>query len=212
MNWLIVTGGAAPESALLKEQAAQADRIIAVDGAADLLVRERVAPHVLIGDFDTASKISIDMLTAGGAQAVRLPVHKNMTDTEAAMDYALDAGADDITILGALGTRADHTLSNIGMLLRAYRRGAACRILDEFNVLEAATGEYTLAGVPGQTVSILPLTGDLIVTASGLTYPLEALSLPFGSSRGVSNLMKGTSAHLSISGGIALIIHIRKNA
>ena len=212
MNWLIVTGGAAPESALLQERVHLSDRMIAVDGAADLLMREGIAPHVLIGDFDTASKASIDALTARGAQVVQLPVHKNMTDTEAAVDYALDAGAEDITILGALGTRADHTLSNIGMLLRAYWRGVACRIFDEFNELEAATGEYTLAGFPGQTVSILPLTGDLIVTASGLEYPLEALALPFGSSRGVSNLMKDTIAHLCISGGIALIVRIRKNA
>jgi thiamine pyrophosphokinase len=135
-----------------------------------------------------------------------------MTDTEAAIDYALDAGADDITILGALGTRVDHTLSNINMLLRAYGRGADCRILDEFNELTVATGEHELHGCPGQTISILPLTGDLTVTASGLEYPLEQLTLPFGSSRGVSNHIQGTSAHLSISGGIALIVKLLKNA
>jgi thiamine pyrophosphokinase len=210
MKWLIVTGGTAPESALLHERVQMAQRIIAVDGAADQLARESITPHVLIGDFDTALKASVDALAARGAQVVRLPVQKNMTDTEAAMDYALDAGADDITILGALGTRTDHTLSNIGMLLRAYHRGAACRIIDDTNELEVATGEYTLTGRPGQTVSILPLTGDLVVTASGLEYPLEALSLPFGSSRGVSNRMKEDSARLSISGGIALIVRIRK--
>ena len=212
MKWLIVTGGAAPERALLQQRVQLASRIIAVDGAADLLALGGITPHVLIGDFDTASQTSIDALTDRGAQLVRLPVHKNMTDTEAAMDYALDSGAQDITMLGALGTRADHTLSNIGMLLRAYRRGTACRILDETNELEAAAGEYKLTGFPGQTISILPLTGDLIVTSSGLEYPLEALELPFGSSRGVSNLMKSNSAHLSICGGIALIVRIHKNA
>lgn len=212
MKWLIVTGGAEPEGALLQEKARLAHRIVAVDGAADLLMREGIAPHVLIGDFDTASEASIEAMTDKGTQIIRLPVHKNMTDTEAALDYALDAGAQDITILGALGTRADHTLSNIGMMLRAYQRGVACRIIDEFNELEVATGEYTLTGFPGQTVSILPLTGNLIVTASGLEYPLQALALPFGTSRGVSNLMKSTCAHLSISGGIALIVRILKNA
>jgi len=212
MKWLVVTGGAMPGPTLLRDEVHKAERIIAADGAAELLIREGIIPHVLIGDFDTASPQSVSRLSDQGAQIVRLPTHKNITDTEAAVDYALDAGANDITILGALGTRVDHTLSNIGMLLRAYRRGAACRILDETNELTVATGEYELHGRSGQTVSILPLTDDLTVTAAGLEYPLEQLSLPFGSSRGVSNRMQGTSAHLSISGGIALIVRLLKNA
>lgn len=212
MKWLVVTGGTPPGRALLREQARLAQRVLAVDGAADLLFREGMTPDVLIGDFDTASEESVSALAAKGALIVRLPEHKNMTDTEAAVDYVLGAGADDITILGALGSRADHTLSNIGMLLRAQKGGAACRISDEINELAIASGEYSMEGFPGQTVSILPLTGDLTVTASGLEYPLEQLALPFGSSRGVSNRMKDKNAHLSISGGIALIVYIRKNA
>ena len=212
MKWLVVTGGAEPGYALLYAHAKAAQRIIAADGAAELLLLHGITPDVLIGDFDTASGESISTLAGKGAKIVRLPEHKNMTDTEAAVDYALDEGADDITILGALGTRVDHTLSNIGMLLRAYKRGVACRIFDEINELTVAAGEYDLFGSPGQTVSILPLTDDLTVTAIGMEYPLEQLSLPFGSSRGVSNRMKTDSAHLSISGGIALIAWVLKEA
>lgn len=208
MKWLVVTGGTAPESTLLRDQTRQAEKLIAADGAADLLVREGIVPHVLIGDFDTASKESIETLLRQGTKVVRLPSHKNMTDTEAAVDYAIVSGADSITILGALGTRADHMLSNIGMLLRARKKGVDCRIIDEFNEIETAARDYTLNGFPGQTISILPLTGDLTVTASGLEYPLEQLELPFGSSRGVSNRMKDNTARLFISGGIALIIKI----
>lgn len=212
MKWLIITGGQAPGKVLLRRQVNEAQRIVAADGAADLLLCEGITPSVLIGDFDTASEIAVLELERNGTHIERLPEHKNMTDTEAAVDYVLDAGADDITILGALGSRADHTLSNIGMLLRAYQRGAACRIIDETNELIVASGEYVLKGVPEQTISILPLTGDLTVTASGLEYPLQKLSLPFGSSRGVSNRMKGRTARLSISGGIALIIKVLKKA
>ncbi len=211
MKWLVVTGGTAPESTLLHDQTRQAEKLIAVDGAADLLVREGIVPNVLIGDFDTASKESIETLLRQSIKVVRLPSHKNMTDTEAAVDYAISEGADSITILGALGTRADHTLSNIGMLLRAQKRGVACRIIDEYNEIETAAMEYIIKGSRGQTVSILPLTGDLTVTASGLEYPLEQLELPFGSSRGVSNRMKENTAKLIISGGIALIIKIKKD-
>jgi len=212
MKWLVVTGGQTPDRVLLRDQVRRAQCVIAADGAAEQLLNEGITPNVLIGDFDTASPQSVSTLSDRGTQIVRLPVHKNMTDTEAAVDFALDAGADEITILGALGTRVDHTLSNINMLLRAYRRGVSCRILDEINELTVTADEYELHGYPGQTVSILPLTGDLMVTARGLEYPLEKLLLPFSSSRGVSNRMQGTSAHLSISGGIALIVKLLKNA
>lgn len=212
MKWLVVTGGQTPDETLLIDEVQLAQHIIAADGAAELLIREGITPSVLIGDFDTASPESVATLAERGATIVRLQIHKNMTDTEAAVDYALDAGADDITILGALGSRVDHTFSNIGMLLRAYQRGVPCRIVDETNELTVATGEYVLRGHPGQTVSILPLTGGLTVTASGLEYPLEQLSLPFGSSRGISNRLTGSDARLSISGGIALIVKILRNA
>ncbi len=212
MNWLIVAGGEAPSHVLLHKCAGMAERIVAVDGAADLLHRECIQPDALIGDFDTASAFAIEALAAMGAQMVRLPTAKNMTDTEAAMDFALDAGASNITLLGALGGRMDHAMSNVGMLLRAHRHGSACRILDDINELFVAEESCILEGDPGQTVSIVPLTGNLVVTAEGLEYPLEELSLPFGSSRGVSNRMLSPTARLHISGGIALIIRILNNA
>jgi thiamine pyrophosphokinase len=212
MNWLIVTGGRAPGRALLFAQVRAAQRIAAADGAAELLLRCGVTPDVLIGDFDTASEACVSALAEKGAKIVRLPAHKNMTDTEAALDYVMEAGARNITILGAMGSRADLTLSNIGMLLRAYRSGIPCQIADETNELTVAAGECDIMGRPGQTVSILPLTGDLVVTARGLEYPLQKLPLPFGSSRGVCNRFIIESAHLSVSGGIALFVRILKKA
>ena len=208
MKCLIVTAGAPPERELLLEHLIEVGLVIGVDGAADTLVQYSIVPDILIGDFDSAQSSSVSEIEAKGARLVRLPVHKNETDTEAALELALSMGAKDIVILGALGLRMDHTLGNLAMLIKAERAGVRCRIIDEVHEMTAARGDYDLNGLPGQTVSILPLAGDITVTATNLLYPLENLLLRCDAARGISNIFVKSPAHLSISGGYALIIKI----
>lgn len=208
MKCLIVTAGAPPGQELLAAHAQDAGLIICVDGAAVTLAKYSVAPDVLIGDFDSADIHSLKHLESTGAKLVRLSVHKNETDTEAAMLLALESGADDIVLLGALGLRLDHALGNLGMLIKADRAGVHCRIIDELHEITAAQGFYEIIGDPGQTVSILPLTGDITVTATNLMYPLEKLVLRSDAARGISNVILSSPATLNIEGGYALVIKI----
>lgn len=209
MKCVIVCGGDAPPKSDLNEHMKDASLIVAVDGAADLFDRWGTIPHVIIGDMDTADSGSVSRLLNRGARAVTLQREKNETDTEAAMNYALESGAEDIVMLGATGGRFDHTMGNVAMLVRAARKGMRCRIIDKTNEMWAATGEHDVFGCIGQTVSIIPLTGDLIVTATNLEYPLQKLKLGVDASRGISNVIMKSPAHLSISGGFALIVKIR---
>ncbi len=209
MKCVIVSGGDAPRKSDLNKYLKDAPLLIAVDGAADLFNRWGVIPHYVIGDMDTAASGSLSRLVDGGANAITLQREKNETDTEAAIKFALEAGADDIVMLGATGGRFDHTMGNVAMLVRAARAGARCRIIDKKNEMWAATGEHDVCGCTGQTVSIIPLTGDLTVTATNLEYPLQELKLGVDASRGISNVIMKSPAHLSISGGFALIVKIR---
>lgn len=208
MNCLIVTGGDLPDADVLKKYISEAGYVIGVDGTADIFYRNNIMPDVIIGDFDTADPRCVEELEKGGTRVVRLKTEKNESDTQAALDYAIGAGAIEIIILGALGGRIDHALSNIMMLVRADSKGVKCRIADKENELFVSNSDFTLSGFPGQTISILPLTGEVCVHASGLKYPLDNLSLKWGASRGVSNVMLENTAHIHISGGYALIIKI----
>ncbi len=212
MKCLIVSGGTPPAKSDLLKYMKDAALIIAADGAADVFIRCDVLPHVIIGDMDSAKPHSIAYLSEQGAKTIHLQVAKNETDTQAALDYALWAGADDIVLLGATGTRIDHTLANISMLLRAAQAGVKCRIIDRYNEIQAATMDFDIHGRKGQTISILPLTSDICVSATNLVYPLNELTLCRDASRGISNIIQKSPARIRISGGWALIVKIRRKA
>ena len=212
MKCVIVAAGDAPELKLLNAHLSDADMVIGADGAADTFVAHDIVPDMLIGDFDSASSSSISRLKSCGVRMIQLTVHKNETDTEAAITLAIQSGADDVVILGALGRRLDHTLGNLAMLLKSARAGVRCRIIDDTHEITAASGEFELIGRAGQTVSIIPLSGDVTVTANNLVYPLERLLLRVDSSRGISNIIEKSPAKITISGGYALIIKISGKA
>jgi thiamine pyrophosphokinase len=212
MKCVIVSGGVSPSKADLLKQINDSDIIIAVDGAADLFDRYKLSPHYIIGDIDTADPKSVLKLEMGGSSIIRLQTAKNETDTEAAVNHALKLEASDIVILGATGRRMDHALANLAMLVRAQRAGVRCRIIDKYNEMWVVTGEHRFSGRIGQTVSIHPLTGDLVVNARNLKYPLDNLALRTDSSRGISNVIEKNPVQLSISGGFALIVKIRVKA
>ncbi len=68
MKYVILTGGAPPTKKLLTEHLSDADKLIGVDGAADVLVQYDTIPDVLIGDFDTADEQCVSLLQERGAQ------------------------------------------------------------------------------------------------------------------------------------------------
>jgi len=208
MKCLIITAGAQPSGELIAAHRQDADMIIGVDGAAGTLVTHALWSHVLVGDFDSADRADIEKIEAAGAKLVRLSPKKNETDTEIAVNFALESGADDIVILGALGLRLDHTLGNLAMLIKAHRHGVRCRIIDELHEITAAHGKYELHGRVGQTVSLLPIAGDATVTATGLVYPLNGLVLRCDAARGISNIIAETPVRLFVSGGYVLVIKI----
>ena len=211
MKYLIVSGGYPPSEKMLKSYMEQADVLIGVDGAADFFEDIGITADILLGDFDTADVKNVDAQKNSGAKIVRLEPKKNETDTEAAVKLAINGGADDIVLLGAVGSRMDHTMSNIALLKLAFDSGVSIKIHNKNNEIFVCKNSFEIENRKGETVSILPLVGDIHVTARGLVYPLEDLLLAVGSSRGVSNIVKDSLADLKIRDGYALVMFTNDN-
>jgi thiamine pyrophosphokinase len=68
-------------------------------------------------------------------------------------------------------------------------------------------GGVTFVGDPGDVVTILPLHGDAVgVRTEGLEYPLRGEMLRAGTTRGVSNVLLGREATVSIEEGTVLVV------
>jgi thiamine pyrophosphokinase len=187
------------------------DWILAADGGLHNARRLGVNPSVVIGDLDSIDPEDppgLAALAASGATLVRHPQRKDETDLELALQYAVQQGAQEILVLGALGDRWDQTLANA--LLLASPRLATTRtwLADGGQLLTVIRGgqSITLEAPAGTTLSLLPLAGDALgVRTQGLEYTLSGETLVFSATRGISNTFLAGSATVGLDQGLLLV-------
>ncbi len=211
MHAVIFVGGTLQAGKAVEKAIASADLILAADSGASIALQYGCTPAIIVGDFDSLT-LSEDDLVTMGSQLIRAEVEKNETDTELAVQVALEHGATRITILGGInGERFDHTMANI--LLLAGFETIPIRIIDGPAIcwLVRGPGSTTIEGQPGDLLSLLPLIGEAVgVRTTDLYYPLYGETLYFGKPRGVSNVLTSERARVSLERGLLLVIHTDK--
>ena len=106
-------------------------------------------------------------------------------------------------------------MANALLLARRSLAEIAVRLVDgvESVLLLRASGavaRLTIDGAPGDIVSLLPFGADAEgVRTEGLEYPLHDETLFLGEARGVSNVMSGVRASVSLAAGRLLVIQNR---
>ncbi len=209
---VVIVAGSSLDSGLDAALLEQADLLIAVDGGADAVAAAGVAPSMLIGDMDSIAPGTRGDLEAAGIETVLLETAKDETDTEAALRLAVEQGADEITVFGALGgPRLDHLVGNLLLLSSPWLAGIAVRMVDDSHEVFLVSGDVVFAGRQSDVVSLLPLTPRVFnVRTQGLLYPLVGEPLLQSSTRGVSNEMTGPEARVTHGDGVLLLIHYRE--
>lgn len=209
---LVVANGPLPDGvAQLATFAAAAALRIAADGGARHFLAAGLRPHFLVGDLDSLPAVDADALQKSGVVVLRHPARKDATDLELALDVALAQGADEVVVLAALGARWDQTLANM-LLLALERYGRVpMRVVEGAQTLRVLRPgrPHQLAGTRGDTLSLIPISGTATgITTSGLDYPMQHGTLPFGATLGVSNVLTSATASVAFESGLLLAIHI----
>ena len=209
---LVVANGPLPDGvAQLATFAAAAALRIAADGGARHFLAAGLRPHFLVGDLDSLPAVDADALQKSGVVVLRHPARKDATDLELALDVALAQGADEVVVLAALGARWDQTLANM-LLLALERYGRVpMRVVEGAQTLRVLRPgrPHQLAGTSGDTLSLIPISGAAAgITTSGLDYPMQHGTLPFGATLGVSNVLTSATASVAFESGLLLAIHI----
>lgn len=180
------------------------DAVFAVDGGLAHLARAGFDADAAVGDFDSLGYVP------DGLPVERHPVLKDASDMELAVERALAAGFDDVSVYGGLGRRLDHTLANLQVLARAAERGARVRAIgsDVAVQLLAGPGELSLAGEPaGGAVSVFSLSDEARgVVERGLRWELDGITMTNRTSLGLSNELVGCSASVSVEAGTLAVI------
>jgi thiamine pyrophosphokinase len=209
MHVVIFAGGTLRPGQQVQETIANSDLVIAADQGAATALQYGCTPAFVVGDFDSLPALPLQQLQARGSHIIRAAVEKNETDSELAIQLAIEQGATTITLLGGLGgARFDHTMGNI-MLLAGFEQ-IPIRIVDGPSTcwLLRGPGHTNILGEKGDLLSLLPLTGDVTgVQTQGLYYPLHRETLYFGKPRGVSNVLTEQQAEVSCEQGLLLLIH-----
>jgi thiamine pyrophosphokinase len=207
---IIVAGGQPKEEGDWQRWVRDGDLIVGADGGAARALAWGLTPRWVIGDMDSLPERDRATLQSRGCRFAEHPRAKDETDLELALTCAVERGADEIVILGALGGRLDHTLANVLLLALPALDEVLVRIVDgdQEALLARNDRAVTIAGQPGDLVSLLPLGGDVHgVTTVGLAWTLQGDTLRFGFSRGVSNEMTAAVARVEIGEGYLLVIH-----
>ena len=207
----IITGGMLSKQFLADYVKAHPGAVlVVVDGALETTHRLGILPDYIVGDFDTVDQKLLAFYD--NKIILRHPPEKDQTDTELAIETALQAQCTELDFLGATGSRLDHSLANIFLLQGLLERKLEASIINENNKLYLKNRGFTLCKKEayGDYISLLPLSETVEgVTLKGFKYPVQNLTFYREKTLGVSNEITEEKAIVEFTKGIFIVVESR---
>lgn len=203
MKAFIYTGGTIyPEG--ITESPKGGDLCIAADVGYQNALKLGVKIDILLGDFDSLGTPPPDKQL----EILTVPAEKDFTDTQLAVQTALERGADDIVIIGGLSGRLDHTLSSLAILEDLSLKKVHALITDGHNRARFLSSTSTL--IPKSHFRYLSLiaVSERVrgVSIEGCKYPLKNATLERCYQYAISNELCGNCALISVRRGDVYVI------
>lgn len=199
MTTVILANGSYPEHDIPVKHLSEAEMIVCCDGAAVKLVAHGLEPGIIIGDLDSVPPY----LKEKYSRILVYDPDQETNDLTKAVNWCIKQGFAEVNIVGATGIREDHTLGNIS-LLTDYSKRIRVTMLTDHGMFRVFDHSVTIQSHTGQQVSLFSIDPTLRVTAAGLRYPLDNLSLSSWW-RGTLNEAAGSSFDLVIGSGQIIV-------
>ena len=190
----------------IDERPDDGDLKIAADSGYKNAMAMGVNPDILIGDFDSLSRIPDDV-----PEVLQLPEEKDYTDTQTAVETAISRGANEIVIVGGTGGRLDHALSSMFILESLYERHIHGVLVSGQNrVRYLKNSSFILLRSQYKYFSLISADPKVKgVSIDGAKYPLKNKTLERKLQYAVSNEISGNCALISVNKGGIYIIESR---
>ena len=165
-----------------------------------------VTPDILIGDFDSLKSLPQDV-----PEILQVAPEKDCTDTQLAVEKAVQSGAEEITIICGTGGRIDHALSVMAILESLYERHIRGVIVNGQNRIRYLKNNSFILLRSGYKYFSLISADEKVkgVSIEGCKYPLKNKTLERKLQYAVSNEVSGNCALISVKKGGIYIIESR---
>jgi thiamine pyrophosphokinase len=175
-TWAIVANGTCENTLETRNLIAPYKNIIGVDGGVRHLYNFGLSPSYFIGDLDSIDPSFLSRFKT--CEKVILDKNKDISDLEAAINFAENAGAKKISIFCALGGRTDHLLGNLLLL----KKKPLLRVIESTKEeILTVVGEQTFTTTPGKTLSLFALGAPCEkVSTKGLKWELADATISSG--------------------------------
>ena len=158
------------------------------DGGANLVYKMGLTPVEIWGDMDSIAPEVLEEFKEKRVVINRFEKDKDFTDGELILNYVASKDYDEINVIGALGGRMDHSLTNTNLLFKYSRVKFITEKEDIFPVDKFIELNY----LEETTISFIPFTDEVeSLTLTGFKFPLNDFSLKRGDSICMSNVLKG---------------------
>ena len=181
--------------------------IIGVDGGSDYIHLLNKTPDYIVGDLDSIDQAILNQYKIEGVPIEQYSCQKDETDTELAIQYCIQQKYTQVTILGGLGTRFDHSFGNLYLLNRLLKVGIEAKMINEYNQIQLTNQTLKLQEKPGTTLSIMAFTDEAKgVTLKGFKYSVEeGIMNHYQPGYGISNVVVLPQQDILVKEGILLI-------
>ncbi len=190
----------------IEERVESGDLVISADSGYKNACLLCAHTNILIGDFDSLSEIPDDV-----DEIVRLPREKDVTDTQYAVEVAIERGADEIIIVGSTAGRFDHALSMMYILEKYYEKHIPMYIVNGQNrVRYIKNSGFIVVRSQYKYFSLIAADEKVKgVSIEGAKYPLINKTLLRNHQFAVSNEITKNAALINVKKGGIYIVESR---
>lgn len=159
--------------------------IYCADGGANHLEALGIFPLEIWGDLDSVTKEIIEKYRNNNVRIKKFPKDKDYTDGELILQHISKLSYDEIIIIGGLGGRIDHLLTNLNLIFKFKN----LKFVTEKERIFSIEKKAELTGLRGKTISFVPFSEKVEgLTLEGFKYPLNKYILHQGDSICMSNI------------------------
>ena len=172
-----------------------AKTILCADGGAKQLAKLGSYPNIILGDLDSINQSQKNV-------EIILLQDQSKTDLQKCLDWCIENGISNLSLIGFSGREDDHWMSTLWALAFYYER-IELTYYSNYSEIRCIDGVQKFTSIPGQIISIIPTKANIKVSVSGLKYIINDTEL-LPPSYGIRNEALGDIFTIHSSGPVWL--------